>query len=178
MPRLPPRGRRTEKAIDAFRRWRIGSTNWPPGSRAALVAAAGERLAMPLENWVHHSALWPFLYDWQTIIAGFLALLAAVGTIWVTRLQLAIKQIIASHEEADKQIKAAREEADRVIAATRAQTEVTAKQIETTIDLARKRDENEFDAFRVMLEAAMTPRHRRGGLGQKSLSEPFGAESC
>ena len=145
----------TEKAIDAFRTLadrldQLAADRARPWWRRLV-----ERLAMPLENWVHHSALWPFLYDWQTIIAGFLALLAAVGTIWVTR-HIANRQIAASREEADKQIKAAREEADRVIAATRAQTEVTAKQTETTIELARKRDETEFDAFRVMLEAAMT----------------------
>jgi hypothetical protein len=33
-----------------------------------------------------HFTTWPDALDhWQTIIAGFLALLAAVGTIWVTR---------------------------------------------------------------------------------------------
>jgi hypothetical protein len=32
---------------------------------------------LPLENWVHHSALWPFLYDWQALLTGIFALGAA-----------------------------------------------------------------------------------------------------
>jgi hypothetical protein len=88
---------------------------------------------MPLENWVQHSAHDRFLYDWQTLIAGVLAVLAAAGTIWAT---------IRS--------------ANREIAASQAQTAVAQKQVETTIRLAEKRDADEFDAFRVMLEAAMT----------------------
>jgi hypothetical protein len=74
-----------------------------------------------------------FLYAWQTLIAGVLAVLAAAGTIWAT-------------------IKAA----NREIEASQAQTAVAQKQIETTIDLARKRDASEARAFRTMLEAAMT----------------------
>jgi hypothetical protein len=74
-----------------------------------------------------------FLYDWQTLIAGVLAVLAA----WRT-------------------IRATTKSADREVAASQAQTAVAQKQIETTIDLARKRDANEYDAFRAMLEAAMT----------------------
>jgi hypothetical protein len=74
-----------------------------------------------------------FLYDWQTLIAGVLAVLAAVGTIWAT-----IKS------------------ADREIAASQEQTAAAQKQTETAVRLARKRDEDEYDAFRLMLEAAMT----------------------
>jgi hypothetical protein len=85
-----------------------------------------------------HFTTWLDLFDhWQTVIAGFLALLAAVGTIWVTR------------HIANKQITVSREEADKVIAATRAQTD-------TTVRMARNRDENEYVAFRIMLHAAMT----------------------
>jgi hypothetical protein len=61
-------------------------------------------------------------YSWQTVIAGVLALVAALGTILVTSL-IACRQIAAS-----------REEADRVIAATRAQTEATFKQTEASAD--------------------------------------------
>ena len=32
---------------------------------------------MPLESWVHHSAGWAFLYDWQTLLAGLIAIAAA-----------------------------------------------------------------------------------------------------
>jgi hypothetical protein len=49
-----------------------------------------------------------FLYDWQTLIAGVLAVLAAAGIIWAT-----IKS------------------ANREIAASQAQTAVAQKQIET-----------------------------------------------
>ena len=50
-----------------------------------MVVAVGGIIVMPLEDWVRHSRHDMFLYDWQTLIAGVLALLAAVGTIWVTR---------------------------------------------------------------------------------------------
>jgi hypothetical protein len=84
-----------------------------------------------------------FLYDWQTLAAGLVALLAAVGTIWVTR------------HIANRQIAASREEANRVIAATRAQTEATFKQTEATVRLEDLRNASEAAAFCVMLEAAM-----------------------
>jgi hypothetical protein len=71
---------------------------------------------MPLENWVQHSRVDQFLYDWQTLIAGVLAVVAAAGTIWAT-----IKS------------------ANREIAASQAQTDVAQKQIETTIRLAQTR---------------------------------------
>jgi hypothetical protein len=99
---------------------------------------------MPMEDWIQHSTVARFLYDWQTVIAGVLALLAAFGTIVAT-------MIIAR-----RQIAASREEADRVIDATRAQTSVTAAQTETTVRLQRMRDAGEARAFRAMLEAAMT----------------------
>jgi hypothetical protein len=80
-----------------------------------------------------HFTTWLDLLDhWQTLFAGVLAVLAA----WRT-------------------IRATTKSADREVAASQAQTAVAQKQIETTIDLARRRDENEYDAFRIMLEAAM-----------------------
>jgi hypothetical protein len=88
---------------------------------------------MPIEDWIQHCIVARFLYDWQTLIAGVLAVGAAAVTIWAT-----VKS------------------ANREVAASQAQTAVAQKQIETTIHLAEERDENEFDAFRVMLEAAMT----------------------
>jgi hypothetical protein len=81
-----------------------------------------------------HFTTWLDLLDhWQTLIAGALAVLAAVGTIWAT-----IKS------------------ANREIAASQAQTDVAQKQIETTIHLARIRAANEARAFHAMLKAAMT----------------------
>ena len=47
---------------------------------------------MPLEDWARHSRHDMFLYDWQTLIAGVLALLAGFGTVWVTR-HIASRQI-------------------------------------------------------------------------------------
>jgi hypothetical protein len=101
-----------------------------------MVAAAGGVIVMPLEDWIRHSRHDMFLYDWQTLIAGVLALLAGIGTVWMTR------------HIANKQIKAAREEADRVIAATRDQTE-------TTVRLERKRDANKSVAAASELQSAV-----------------------
>jgi hypothetical protein len=80
---------------------------------------------MPLEDWVRHSRHDMFLYDWQTLITGVLALLAGIGTVWMTR------HIV------NKQIKA------------------TVKQIETTVRLERLRRANEDFAFYAMFESAM-----------------------
>jgi hypothetical protein len=88
---------------------------------------------MPLENWIQHCKVAQFLYDWQTLAAGILAVLAAVGTIWAT---------IRS--------------AGREIKASQAQTAVAQKQIDTTVRLEQMREANEASAFRAMLEAAMT----------------------
>jgi hypothetical protein len=108
---------------------------------------------MPLEDWIQHCKVARFLYDWQTIFAGFLALAAAVVTVVETR-RIANRQIAASAEEADRQIAASREEADRVIAAARAQTEATFKQTETTVRLEQDRVASEATAFAAMVEAA------------------------
>jgi hypothetical protein len=87
---------------------------------------------MPLEDWVQHSAHDRFLYDWQTLIAGILALGAAAGTIWAT---------IRS--------------ANREIAASQAQTTVAQEQIAATRRLEQQRVARENYAFHAMLEAAM-----------------------
>jgi hypothetical protein len=81
---------------------------------------------MPLEDWIHHWNAAQFFYDWQTLIAGFLALAAAIGTILATR------------STANEQIKAAREQADRQIAAAHAQIDANAR-------LERLRAQNERD---------------------------------
>jgi hypothetical protein len=40
---------------------------------------------MPLEDWIQHCKVAQFFYDWQTIIAGALALLAAGLTVRATK---------------------------------------------------------------------------------------------
>jgi hypothetical protein len=99
-----------------------------------------------------HFTTWLDLLDhWQTGIAGFLAFAAGFGTVVATMI-IARRQIAIARTQID----AGREDADRVIAATSAQTDVARKQIETAVDMARKREASEAEAFRVMLEAAMT----------------------
>jgi hypothetical protein len=49
---------------------------------------------MPLENWIQHSRVDQFLYDWQTGLAGAAALLAAFIAVGVTR-----RQIVATREQ-------------------------------------------------------------------------------
>ena len=87
---------------------------------------------MPLESWIQHSRVNEFLYDWQTLIAGGLALSAGILT------------VLGTMFIANKQMTAAREEADRVIAASRDQTE-------TTVRLERERIAREVDAIRKSL---------------------------
>ncbi len=72
------------------------------------------------------------VYYWQTLIAGFLAVLAAGGTIWV-----AIKS------------------ADKEIAASRQQTDMAQKQIATALRLDRLRVASEDYALSALLEAAI-----------------------
>ena len=98
---------------------------------------------MSIEGWIQRWKVAQVFYDWQTLIAGVLALLAGFGTVAAT-------MIIAR-----RQIAASREEADRVIAATRAQTEATFKQTEATVRLEDLRKASEALAFHAMLEAAM-----------------------
>jgi hypothetical protein len=81
---------------------------------------------------IHRWNLRQFLYNWQTLIAGVLAVLAA----WRT-------------------IRATTQSADREVAASQAQTAVAQKQIETTLRLERRRAASEGYAFCAMLEAAV-----------------------
>ena len=83
---------------------------------------------MPLEDWIQHFKVAQFLYDWQTVIAGVLALVAA----WLT-------------------IRATKRSAEREIEASQAQTAVAQKQIETTVSLERERVSSEVDALRKSL---------------------------
>jgi len=95
-----------------------------------------------------HFTTWLDLLDhWQTVIAGVFALVAAFGTIVVTR------------RLANRQIAAAREEADRVIAATRAQTE-------TTVRLERMRDAGKSVAAASELQSAVHRKRYPNGLNQ------------
>jgi hypothetical protein len=74
---------------------------------------------MPLEDWVRHSRHDMFLYDWQTLIAGVLALLAGFGTVWMTR-HIANKQIAETRKQTETTVRLERErlarEADGVLA--------------------------------------------------------------
>ena len=92
----------------------------------------------------HYTTCLDVFDHWQTVIAGLLALGAAVWTIMATR------------TTAEEQIDASRKEADGVIAAARDQIKVTTEQTATTVRLERERDWSEAHAFRAMLEAAMT----------------------
>ena len=84
-----------------------------------------------------------FFYDWQTLIAGIMALIAGFGTIWVTR------------DAAKKTIKAANDTADREIAAAQEQIKVAQRQIDTSLDMERRRTMQEGRAFLEMLVSAM-----------------------
>jgi hypothetical protein len=118
---------------------------------------------MPLEDWVRHSRHDMFLYDWQTLIAGGLALLAGFGTVWMTR------------HIADRQIAASREEADRMVAAAREQTRATFKQTEMIFDLERRRNESEAAAFYSMLAlATMTRVIAEADWARRTYREAFG----
>jgi hypothetical protein len=59
---------------------------------------------MPLENWIQHSRVDQFLYDWQTIIAGVLALVAAFGTVVA-----AMRVIAATREQTATTVRLERE---------------------------------------------------------------------
>jgi hypothetical protein len=39
---------------------------------------------MPSEDWIQHCKVAQFLYDWQILIAGLFAAVAAAETIWAT----------------------------------------------------------------------------------------------
>jgi hypothetical protein len=109
---------------------------------------------LPLENWVHHSALWPFLYDWQTLLAGIFALGAAALTVLGT-FTSANRQIDAANKQAEKVIAASREAADREVAASRDQIVLAQKQIEASLRSERRRLAREGYAFHAMVVASM-----------------------
>ena len=67
---------------------------------------------MPLEVWIQHSRVNQFLYDWQTVIAGGLALLAGVIAVCVTQ-----RQITATREQTETTV---RLEQERVASESRA----------------------------------------------------------
>jgi hypothetical protein len=75
---------------------------------------------------------WQFIDHWQTLLAGVLALVAGVGTVWAT-----IKS------------------ANREIAAAQEQTKVAQRQNEVTREIERRRIAREGYSFYAMLEAAM-----------------------
>jgi hypothetical protein len=54
------------------------------------------------------AAAYRWVYDWQTLIAGLLALLAGGGTVWGT-FRAANRQVKAANDAADREIKAANE---------------------------------------------------------------------
>src|SRR5271166_1089022 len=79
------------------------------------------------------------LYDWQTLITGILALIAALATIRAT-IKAANREISAAQE----QTRVAQE-----------QTRVAQEQIAVTVRVERQRIARESYAFFAMLEAAM-----------------------
>jgi hypothetical protein len=96
-----------------------------------MVAAAGG-VGMSIEGWIQRWKLAQVFYNWQTLIAGLLAVLAA----WRT-------------------IRATTKSADREVAASQAQTAVAQKQIATTLRLDRQRVAREVYAFHATVWAAM-----------------------
>jgi hypothetical protein len=96
-----------------------------------------------------------WLYDWQTLIAGLLALLAGIVTVWGT-LKAANRQVRAANNAADREIKAANEAADRQIAAAQGQTKAAQHQTAVTREIERRRIAREGYAFHAMLEAGMS----------------------
>jgi hypothetical protein len=85
-----------------------------------------------------------WVYEWQTLIAGLLALAAGVGTVWGT-LRAANRQVETVNDAADRQITAARE-----------QTAAAQRQTQAMRDMGRRRIASEGYAFHAMLEAAMS----------------------
>jgi len=79
------------------------------------------------------SPFWQAVYDWQTLIAGILALLAAFGTIWAT--------IISANRE---------------ISAAQNQMAVAQRQTRLTLALDRRRVARESFAFLSMMDAVMS----------------------
>jgi hypothetical protein len=78
------------------------------------------------------SAVGQFIYDWQTLIAGLLALVAGVGT------------VVATIKSANREVVAAQE-----------QTKAAQRQTAVAREIERRRIAREGYAFHSMLEAAM-----------------------
>jgi hypothetical protein len=89
-----------------------------------------------------------WVYDWQTLITGGLALLAGVvtvvGTVWGTL------------SAANRQVRAVKAAADRQITAAQEQTAAAQHQTAVMRDMERRRIASEGCAFHAMLEAAMS----------------------
>jgi len=83
-------------------------------------------------NYILTCPFWITVYEWQTLIAGVLAVIAALLT------------IRATNEAASLEISAAQE-----------QTAASLKQTEVTLDLDRRRTAREGYAFHAMLSASM-----------------------
>ena len=116
---------------------------------------------MPLENWVQHSRVDQFLYDWQTLLGGLLAFAAGFGTVVATMI-IAYFQIKTARVTASEQIKASREQADKMVDAAQ-------DQISQTYLLATRRRDAEAEAFRSMLEAAMARVLAEAASGRRAL---------
>jgi multidrug efflux pump subunit AcrA (membrane-fusion protein) len=86
--------------------------------------------------------LWQFVDHWQTLAAGLLALVAAVGA------------VLSTLAAANRQIKAANEAADRQITAAQGQTQASQRQTAVMREIERRRLAREGYAFHAMLEAA------------------------
>ena len=48
------------------------------------MATVGGLIAMSIEGWIQRWKVAQVFYDWQTLVAGVLAVLAAGATIWST----------------------------------------------------------------------------------------------
>jgi predicted metal-dependent phosphoesterase TrpH len=83
-----------------------------------------------------------FVDHWQTLAAGLLALVAAVGA------------VLSTLAAANRQIKAANEAADRQITAAQGQTQASQRQTAVMREIERRRLAREGYAFHAMLEAA------------------------
>jgi hypothetical protein len=100
------------------------------------------------------AAVFGWVHDWQTLVAGLLALLAGGLTVWGT-LRAAKRQVKAANDAADREIKAASDAANRQITAAQEQTAAAQHQTAVMREIERRRISREGYAFFAMLEAAM-----------------------
>jgi len=124
---------------------RAGTAGAAGGATAAVEARhdAQARAAETVNVPPDYTGLCKLLYDWQTLIAGGLALFAGVVTVCGT-LRSAKRQVKATNDAADRQITAAQE-----------QTAAAQHQTAVMRDMERRRISREGYAFYAMLEAAM-----------------------